>query len=168
MASKRRDRSAEDANPRNTLSQELVYKGTIAEAHVLKAIAAMAMVPDQRGEAMVKHGIFALAMAAGAVMATGLLAPRDAAALPVVGATAHAVDVIMYATKDCPYCAQTREYLTSHGVQWEERDIETSPQAAAEWKAKGGVGTPLVLINGEQIQGFDKAKLEEALKKDQK
>lgn len=117
---------------------------------------------------MGKRGFFILAMAAGSWAATGLLMPRDATALPVVGATAHAVDVIMYATKDCPYCAQTREYLTSHGVQWEERDIDTSPQAAAEWKAKGGVGTPLVLINGEQIQGFDKAKLEEALKKDQK
>ena len=117
---------------------------------------------------MVKRGFGGLVLAAGLFIAIGAFTQQDATALPVVGATAHAVDVIMYATKDCPYCAQTREYLTSHGVQWEERDIETSPQAAAEWKAKGGVGTPLVLINGEQIQGFDKAKLEEALKKDHK
>ncbi|MEO6688497.1 MAG: glutaredoxin family protein [Dokdonella sp.] len=117
---------------------------------------------------MVKRGIFVLALMAGASMATGLIATRDAAALPVVGATAHAVDVIMYATKDCPYCAQTREYLTSQGVQWEERDIETSPAAAAEFKEKGGVGTPLVLINGERVEGFDKTKLDAALKKDLK
>lgn len=168
MASTLRDRSAEDANPRNTRRSGLVYKGTIVQANALKAVAATATVPDQRGEAMVKRGIFVLALMAGASMATGLIATRDAAALPVVGATAHAVDVIMYATKDCPYCAQTREYLTSQGVQWEERDIETSPQAAAEWKAKGGVGTPLVLINGEQIQGFDKEKLDAELAKQRK
>jgi glutaredoxin 3 len=144
------------------------YKGTIAEANALKAIAATAMAADQRGGAMVKRGLFILTMAAGSWVTAGLFMPRDATALPVVGATAHAVDVIMYATKDCPYCAQTREYLTSHGVQWEERDIDTSPQAAAEWKAKGGGGTPLVLINGEQIQGFDKAKLDAELAKQRK
>ncbi|MEO6687735.1 MAG: glutaredoxin family protein [Dokdonella sp.] len=117
---------------------------------------------------MVKRGIFLLTLAAGTWLATGFVAPRDVAALPVVGATAHANDVIMYATRDCPYCAKTREYLTEKGVQWEERDIETSPQAAAEWKAKGGVGTPLVLINGEQIQGFDKEKLDAELAKQRK
>ncbi len=112
-----------------------------------------------------KRGIFLLALAAGTWAATGFVAPPDVAALPVVGATAHAVDVIMYATKDCPYCAKTREYLTEKGVRWEERDIETSPSAAAEWKANGGVGTPLVLINGAQVQGFDKAKLDAELAK---
>lgn len=114
---------------------------------------------------MLKRGLFVLTLAAGAWLSIGLVMQREATALPVVGATAQAVNVIMYATKDCPYCAKTREYLTEKGVNWEERDIDTSPQAAAEWKAKGGVGTPLVLIDGEEIQGFDKAKLDAALKK---
>lgn len=117
---------------------------------------------------MLKRGLFVLTLATFAWLSTSLVMQRDAIALPVVGATAQAVNVIMYSTKDCPYCAKTREYLTEKGVKWEERDIEKSPQAAAEWKAKGGVGTPLVLINGEQIQGFDKAKLDAVLKKNMK
>jgi glutaredoxin len=114
---------------------------------------------------MVRRGLFVLALAAGAWATTGLLANHDARALPVVGATAHAVDVIMYSTKTCDVCAQTRAYLQAHDVQWEERDIETSEKAREEWKAKGGVGTPLVLINGTQLQGFDKEKLDAELAK---
>jgi len=116
-----------------------------------------------------KRGLFLLGLAASTLTAADVLAERSARAVATVGATAHAVDVVMYATRDCPYCAKTREYLTDKGVKWEERDIDTSPQAAAEFKAKGGVGTPLVLINGEKVvDGFDKAKLDEALKKARK
>jgi mycoredoxin len=111
------------------------------------------------------RGLFLLALGAGTLMAADVLADRSAHAAATVGATAHAVDVVMYATKECPYCAKTRQYLTEKGVKWDERDIDVSPEAAAEFKAKGGVGTPLVLINGDKVEGFDKAKLDEALKK---
>ena len=40
--------------------------------------------------------------------------------------------VVMYATKTCGYCAKARAYFTERGVPWEERDIETSAQAARE------------------------------------
>jgi glutaredoxin len=108
---------------------------------------------------MVKRGLFILILAASAGVTTAMVANRDAAAAAPVGATAQALDVIMYATRECPYCAKAREYFSSKGVQWEERDIETSPKAQAEWKAQGGVGTPLVLINGQPFQGFDQARL---------
>ena len=50
-------------------------------------------------------------------------------------------------------------------MKWEERDIEKSEQAAAEWKANGGVGTPLILIGDEKINGFDQARIDRALEK---
>lgn len=80
---------------------------------------------------------------------------------------AHAADsnVLMYATKTCGYCAKARAYLTQRGVTWEERDIEASAQAAREWKALGGVGTPVIVIGGESIVGFQPQRIDAALAK---
>lgn len=64
------------------------------------------------------------------------------------------LDVVMYATQSCPYCVRARDYFTRHGVAWDERDIEQSSTARAEWKAKGGVGTPMIVINDKVFQGF--------------
>ena len=77
----------------------------------------------------------------------------------------HAPKVTMYATETCGYCAKARTYFAEHGVPYEERDIEKSEQAAAEWKANGGVGTPLILIGEAKINGFDKARLDAELAK---
>lgn len=74
-----------------------------------------------------------------------------------------APEVLMYATKDCGYCAKARAYFDARGVAFEERDIDASPQARREWKEKGGVGTPLILINGRHIQGFDQSGLDAML-----
>jgi glutaredoxin len=77
----------------------------------------------------------------------------------------HAPKVTMYATATCGYCAKARAYFAEHGVSYEERDIEKSEQAAAEWKANGGVGTPLILIGKAKINGFDEAKIDAELTK---
>ena len=77
----------------------------------------------------------------------------------------HAPKVTMYATATCGYCAKARAYFAEHAVPYEERDIEKSEQAAAEGKANGGVGTPLILIGSAKINGFDEAKLDAELAK---
>lgn len=75
------------------------------------------------------------------------------------------LDVVMYTTQSCSYCVKARSYFTSHDVAWQERDIETSQKAHAEWKSLGGVGTPLIVIEGERFQGFDQRRLDTALAK---
>lgn len=71
----------------------------------------------------------------------------------------------MYATKTCGYCVKARAWFTNRGVAWEERDVETSATANAEWKALGGQGTPLLVINGKRILGFSEREIEIALAK---
>lgn len=104
---------------------------------------------------MLRRTFLALALVAGAACA----APAGAEALSDI----HAPKVTMYATADCGYCATARTYFAEHGVPFEERDIEKSEQAAAEWKANGGVGTPLILIGEAKINGFDEARIEAEL-----
>lgn len=100
----------------------------------------------------------------GGWLAAGLAALVGiAAALPAAAANAAAPDVIMYATRDCGYCAKARAYFDARGIAFEERDIDASADARREWKEKGGVGTPLILINGRHMQGFDQSGLDAML-----
>ena len=108
---------------------------------------------------MIRQGLFALLMAGG----LWTTASVQAAPSPAVEETAQTPKVVMYTAKDCGYCAQARAYFKERNVQWDERDISTSPQAHKEWKEKGGVGTPLILINGRHFQGFDQSGLDAAL-----
>ncbi len=88
-----------------------------------------------------------------ATLVFALAAPAtaaDAATKP----QAKSPEVVMYTTRTCGYCVKARAWLKERGVEWNERDIETSADAAREWKALGGVGTPLVVINGTPFTGF--------------
>ena len=74
--------------------------------------------------------------------------------------TKPALNVIMYATKTCGYCVKARQWFTSHKMAWDERDIETSAAAHKEWEELGGVGTPFIVVNGKNFNGFMEAALE--------
>lgn len=90
-------------------------------------------------------------------------AAQAAPAAPAAPPARAAPDIVMYATAGCPYCRQARDYLHSRGLAWTERDIEASPAARAEWQARGGQGTPLLLVDGVAIAGFDRTRLDAAL-----
>lgn len=100
---------------------------------------------------MSNRTLLSLAFLAGAwsLSATPSIADTSASE-----AAKPAVDVIMYTTSTCGYCVKARSWFTERNVSWDERDIETSESARAEWIAQGGVGTPLILINGTRISGF--------------
>lgn len=74
-----------------------------------------------------------------------------------------AVEIVMYSTRTCGYCAQARAWFSEHDLKWDERDIEASAQSRDEWRNYGGVGTPLILINGKPFNGFVPARLEQEL-----
>lgn len=71
--------------------------------------------------------------------------------------------VILYSTSWCPYCQKTREFLRQANIPFSEKDIEKSTQAAAEHRALGGVGIPLLKINDRVIDGFDTQAIREAI-----
>jgi glutaredoxin len=74
-------------------------------------------------------------------------APSRAPATP-------AVEIVMYATKRCPYCRKARQYFAGRGLSWREVDIEASSAADREFKARGGQGVPLIFINGTRVAGW--------------
>jgi len=85
-------------------------------------------------------------------------APKSRQAKPVI-------EVIMYSTATCGYCEKARQWFTSHNVAWDERDVEKSADARAQWQGLGGVGTPMILINGKRFNGFVERALEAEIAK---
>ncbi len=77
--------------------------------------------------------------------------------------TVPPLQVTVYATSWCAYCARTRAFFRTYRVAFQELDIEKSTAAHAAFKKLGGGGVPLIVIDGRVIHGFDEAKLAVAL-----
>ncbi len=73
--------------------------------------------------------------------------------------------VVVYTSSTCPYCTMAKEYLNDKNVEFEERNVQTDSKARAELMAKGYTGVPVIDIDGEEIVGFDKARIDTLLDK---
>ena len=64
------------------------------------------------------------------------------------------------------FCGQTKEFLSRKGVQFVERNIVQEPDALNELRRLGYMTTPVTVVDGNVIVGFDEAKLSKALELD--
>lgn len=78
---------------------------------------------------------------------------------------AHGGKVILYATAWCGYCKKTRTLLNRNNIPFYEYDIEKSQEGARQYKSLGGKGIPVLLINGEVIQGYNPGRILELANK---
>jgi glutaredoxin len=65
------------------------------------------------------------------------------------------------------FCQQTKEYLSRKGVQFTDRDVTKDESALDELKRLHAMTTPVTLIGGEVIVGFDPEKIDKALSRHQ-
>ena len=56
-----------------------------------------------------------------------------------------------------------KEFLSERGIEYTERDVALDDDAMAELDALGVWTTPVTVINGEIVVGFDQPKLERLL-----
>lgn len=74
--------------------------------------------------------------------------------------------VKIFVAAECPQCDETEKYLKSRSVDFEEIDLTSNKQAAADLAAKTGYSVlPQIQIDGQFIVGFDRQKLDEMLEK---
>lgn len=90
---------------------------------------------------------------------------------PVSDANANSNDdskkVIVYSTNWCAYCKMAKQYLAGKNVAVEEKNIEEDEAAHKELMDKIGGnfrGVPVIDIFGTIILGFDRPKIDAALK----
>ena len=62
------------------------------------------------------------------------------------------------------FCNQVKEYLSQKGIKFQERDIAQDSDALANLKKLGYMTTPVILIDGSVIVGFDAEKIDQALR----
>lgn len=73
--------------------------------------------------------------------------------------------VQIYSAPWCAFCHAAKEYLDKLGVKYEDHDVEKDPAAANDSVKKSGqMGIPVIDIAGTIIVGFDRPKIDEALK----
>jgi glutaredoxin len=102
------------------------------------------------------------AMTVSAAIALGAQAPRLYRALqgPVrsgdfaqhVANQPHALT--LYGTSTCRHCARARAYLRQAGIAFNDRDIDTSNDAAALYDKLGEHAVPILVSERQLIIGF--------------
>jgi glutaredoxin len=114
-----------------------------------------------------KRQLMGGALALAVALATGTAAAGGATTAAPAGKAVRAAkpqtEVTLYVMPQCGYCEKTRQLLNERGVAWKERDIASSAEAKREFSAKGGVGTPLIVIGDEVILGYDASRIDVAL-----
>lgn len=73
--------------------------------------------------------------------------------------------VVIYSSDTCPHCVSAKEYLNEREVEFTEKNIQTDKEARKELMDMGHMGVPVLLIDGEEIVGFDKGKIDQLLDK---
>ena len=72
-------------------------------------------------------------------------------------------DILMVSSTTCVFCTKARIWMTEQRVPFTECFIEQDPACAATFQRLGGQGTPTLLVRGQVMVGFDRARLLTAL-----
>jgi glutaredoxin len=71
--------------------------------------------------------------------------------------------VVVYHQPGCAACHQAMDYLKQRGVAFVEKNVQEDRAALVELIQMRLSTTPVILIDGTPIEGFDAARLEAAL-----
>ena len=74
-------------------------------------------------------------------------------------------DIKIYTSNTCAYCTLAKEFLDEKGVKYSEKNIQTDKEARKELMDMGHMGVPVLVIDGEEVVGFDRDKIESLLSK---
>lgn len=73
--------------------------------------------------------------------------------------------VIVYSADWCAFCHAAKDYFSKTGVAFTERNVEEKRDYMEESVQKSGqMGIPVIDIDGEIIVGFDRPRIDAALK----
>ena len=71
--------------------------------------------------------------------------------------------IMIFTAKDCPYCEKTKKFFSDRKVNFIEKEVTENPEAMKQLIDLGRFGTPLIIVDGKEVVGFDEERLEELL-----
>lgn len=90
-----------------------------------------------------------------AYVVVGQIANRPPSDKPVVLHKSNPPEIVMFGTRNCPFCSQARQFFEKHNLPYTEHDIENSDKHRDLFYMMGGKGTPLIIVNKQIIHGFE-------------
>ena len=72
-------------------------------------------------------------------------------------------NVVVFTSNTCPYCTLAKNYLSEKGIPYTEKNVQTDKDARKELVTMGHMGVPVLVVDGQEIVGFDKEKLDALL-----
>lgn len=60
-------------------------------------------------------------------------------------------------------CNTTKQFLSQKGIEFEEHHVSNDEAALEELQKRGLMTTPVTLIDGDAVRGFDRTKLAQLL-----
>ncbi|WP_286910643.1 glutaredoxin family protein [Clostridium sp. UBA1652] len=73
--------------------------------------------------------------------------------------------VKIYSTDWCPWCVKAKKYFDSKNIEFTELIVADDKENREEvFKVSGQRSVPVIDINGEIVVGFDREKIDRALK----
>ncbi len=73
-------------------------------------------------------------------------------------------DIRMISSETCGWCTAARRWMQDEGIAFSECFVERDSQCLADFQALGGAGTPTLVVRGQRVVGFDRARIIEILK----
>ncbi|MCM8773169.1 MAG: thioredoxin family protein [Candidatus Omnitrophica bacterium] len=74
------------------------------------------------------------------------------------------MNIKVYSTPTCPYCKMAKQYLASKGFTYEDLDVSQDRESLEEMvRISGQMGVPVIVIDGEVVVGFDRARIDSLL-----
>ncbi len=62
------------------------------------------------------------------------------------------------------FCAKVKEFLSQNKIEFTDRNIAADQAALAELEKLGYMTTPVTVVDGQVVVGFDRDKLQKLLK----
>jgi glutaredoxin len=71
--------------------------------------------------------------------------------------------VVLFSNPGCQGCEQAKKFFNEQGIPFVERDLSTDENARTELQRKGIRATPVIIIDEQELVGFDEGKLKRML-----
>lgn len=69
----------------------------------------------------------------------------------------------IYTSESCSYCYAAKEYFKQKNISYEEHNITKDSESRRELMRMGYRSVPIIIIDGEQILGFNKERISSLL-----